>query len=402
MNCDRNGDKVCDYSIRLNWDGRAKRKGTSTPEPMTPERCPDPGLGAPVFSNSALFSRNSSDVGSLGEIDPAIVLAELPFSSRDAPQPSPQFSKFKGYVPPGTTPRSEPRPSTSGSNKRKSQQEDEPFPEQDYFRNPLENGELPLQGDDEQPLKKTRYGSDTSTSDSWSMQNQGYMTATTSNSGSSISPYTFQHTIEGPQEQSLAKFSDEDFVAPMKPTAPSQEGYFRMPSTGASVPFASNDTRRMSVNSLLIQEEAQANKQGRHYRRNSNENSRFYGIDRGLPDRDIPDNDDAHILDVVTPTLYSMGFGDTEDEVATEFGFGLSSNKVASYENDLHVRIAKSLHPLPTMLHANPMNLMYFHFFIEFTARILVPHDCPANPFKVILPQSKNVKDTTLECELLT
>ena len=33
LNCERNGEPVCDYSIRLNWDGRLKRKGTSTLEP---------------------------------------------------------------------------------------------------------------------------------------------------------------------------------------------------------------------------------------------------------------------------------------------------------------------------------------------------------------------------------
>lgn len=36
------------------------------------------------------------------------------------------------------------------------------------------------------------------------------------------------------------------------------------------------------------------------------------------------------------------------------------------------------------------MNLLYFHHFIDHTARILVPHDCEKNPFRTILPGSKN------------
>jgi hypothetical protein len=36
------------------------------------------------------------------------------------------------------------------------------------------------------------------------------------------------------------------------------------------------------------------------------------------------------------------------------------------------------------------MNLLYFHHFINCTARILVPHDCERNPFRHILPESKS------------
>jgi hypothetical protein len=32
------------------------------------------------------------------------------------------------------------------------------------------------------------------------------------------------------------------------------------------------------------------------------------------------------------------------------------------------------------------MNLLYFHHFIYHTGRILVPHDCPENPFRTVLP----------------
>lgn len=41
------------------------------------------------------------------------------------------------------------------------------------------------------------------------------------------------------------------------------------------------------------------------------------------------------------------------------------------------------------------MNLLYFHHFLNHTARILVPHDCSANPFRNILPQMA-VRDINL------
>lgn len=152
----------------------------------------------------------------------------------------------------------------------------------------------------------------------------------------------------------------------------------------------------MSVNSVLIREEANARNRVTTFGKDSQHDSTEYisfGIDRGLPDLDVPNNDDAHVLDLVTPVMSNADFVDRNDDQSTEFGFGLYAmnvpRKVASYTDPLPVKIHRSLEPLPQLLLDNPMNMMYFHFFIEFTARILVPHDCPANPFKVILPQSK-------------
>lgn len=44
--------------------------------------------------------------------------------------------------------------------------------------------------------------------------------------------------------------------------------------------------------------------------------------------------------------------------------------------------------PCTQLLLENPMNLLYFHHFLNHTARILVPHDCERNPFRLILPES--------------
>jgi hypothetical protein len=50
--------------------------------------------------------------------------------------------------------------------------------------------------------------------------------------------------------------------------------------------------------------------------------------------------------------------------------------------------IPRRLDPLPQMLLQNEQNKMYFHHYLKYTARLLVPHDCSENPFKHILPQS--------------
>ena len=391
MNCDRNGEKICDYSIRLNWEGRAKRKGTATPEPGTPGSAPDLGLGMLDFRASASFSTSSPAYSSFGETDPAIASPENPLNGKDARRPALQFSKFKGYVPQNSTPRSDPRPSTSGSAKRKSHQEDDDYLQQGYASDPANGSKAASHSNGGQATKKARTGSGTNSSHTLENQHHDYLSGGSPNSlTSSHSPHmAFQSPPDTHHTTSTGSPSHDDFLTPLRPASLTLNGLSRAPAAASMVHSLNPDSRRLSVNSLLIQEEAHAYEH-RGTIRDGGEQSVFYGIDRGIPDRDIPDNDDLHVLDLVTPTLYSGEFGNADDEVLSEFGFGLSSSKVGCYEDgDLQVKIPRSLHPLPPLLHANPMNLMYFHFFIEFTARILVPHDCPANPFKVILPQSK-------------
>jgi hypothetical protein len=57
------------------------------------------------------------------------------------------------------------------------------------------------------------------------------------------------------------------------------------------------------------------------------------------------------------------------------------------YAEPVLIHIPRALEPLPAELVENQMNLLYFHHFINHTGRILVPHDCPENPFRSVLPQ---------------
>lgn len=65
----------------------------------------------------------------------------------------------------------------------------------------------------------------------------------------------------------------------------------------------------------------------------------------------------------------------------------MAFGKGGYYVKPVQIRIPKSLEPLPPILMENKMNLLYFHHFINHTARILVPHDCEKNPFRQILPE---------------
>lgn len=123
----------------------------------------------------------------------------------------------------------------------------------------------------------------------------------------------------------------------------------------------------------------------------------FYGIDRGRADLDLPKNGDYMALQDKKDTLAAISPlfpGSNDDyELPAEFAFGLeASNELAEqatyYSKPVQVYISRSLEPLPTELLENPMNMLYFHHFLDHTARNLVPIDCAENPFRTILPKS--------------
>ncbi|KAF2749312.1 hypothetical protein M011DRAFT_398582 [Sporormia fimetaria CBS 119925] len=117
----------------------------------------------------------------------------------------------------------------------------------------------------------------------------------------------------------------------------------------------------------------------------------LYSYDRGLPDLDIPRNADNEAIDESSypersywdddSSCESMNWTDERNPSGPAF------EKTAYYAKPVAIRIPKSLEPLPPLLLENKMNLIYFHHFLNHTARILVPHDCEQNPFRQILPE---------------
>lgn len=120
--------------------------------------------------------------------------------------------------------------------------------------------------------------------------------------------------------------------------------------------------------------------------------STTYGYDLGLPDFDTPRNKDDSAIAIFSPPIGTVGLsGDAPLVDAETHTKGVAFGKGGYYVKPVQIRIPKSLEPLPPLLMENKMNLLYFHHFINHTARILVPHDCEKNPFRQILPESTHI-----------
>jgi len=191
-----------------------------------------------------------------------------------------------------------------------------------------------------------------------------------------------------------------------------------MTPSASSMPHFSQDAedRRISVSSLLSEDpelddyrqtaptettasepEPYVSRRGSlHQRMISYSETETYGQDRGNPDLDVPRNNDTMAITGASPSEHSEfdSWLNNTDLYVPEFGFRLDKRetvfaKGGYYSSPVPIKIPRKLEPLPQTLSENPMNLLYFHHFLNHTARILVPHDCPENPFKTILPKSQ-------------
>jgi hypothetical protein len=107
----------------------------------------------------------------------------------------------------------------------------------------------------------------------------------------------------------------------------------------------------------------------------------IYGYDHGLPDLDLPKNNDCDALGLKNDVQV-----DSPQQYSSDF----------YYSAPVPVTIPSSLMPVPSVLLENPMNLIYCHYFINYTANVLVTHQCPSNPFSTILPQLAMKDDNLL------
>ncbi|KAK5295667.1 hypothetical protein LTR16_000957 [Cryomyces antarcticus] len=193
-------------------------------------------------------------------------------------------------------------------------------------------------------------------------------------------------------------------LTPASSNASEESGIRRGPRSSSFPNHPPTDLRRLSVNSLLSPSIGDnvpgvAKDNTRQYpRTDSSDGTTTYGFDHGQPDLDTPKNNDADAISIRSPSLsrrstYLSGQQAFEGgSGVAEFGFGLQAKDIAFerggyYARPVPINIPVSLEPLPKQLVDKPMNLLYFHHFLNHTARILVPHDCPENPFRNILPQ---------------
>lgn len=332
-------NEQCDYKIRLNWTGRGKKAGegspwssehitvgTSTPRAYTPH----------AAQKSPPARMSSQSPGSLQQR-----LASPPFAPPQSSSPSASHLQWPMNFDPtmqGTkrkrdTPESESVSSRLDDATRQDRTLPRPIP-QTVFRSPW-NGNIPLP-------------------------------ATPSTPGQSVG-------------------SEDSRLAPLSTSGVQQ----KLPQ----------DARRLSVQ-YLLQSPPETENSISALSSDDQTGSISYGFDQGLPDLDIPSNDDANALLLQSPSSATKRLSLVGDEFLVDasradgFGFGINPKdpkfqRVEYYARPVPVQIPRSLEPLPYMLRQNPMNLLYFHHFLNHTARIMVPHDCPENPFKNVLPESK-------------
>ncbi|KAJ9216314.1 transcriptional regulator family: Fungal Specific TF [Paecilomyces variotii] len=120
-----------------------------------------------------------------------------------------------------------------------------------------------------------------------------------------------------------------------------------------------------------------------------------YGYDYGYPDHDLNKNDDIAALKHANPEEQTEGSLQVQSPQTISTPGNDTVIKGDYYRQPVPVNIPRYLSPLPSALLENPINLMYFHHFLNHTARILVPHHCSENPFVSVLP-SMAVSDLNL------
>lgn len=254
------------------------------------------------------------------------------------------------------------------------------------------------------PFKRLRYSVDTLL-DSPRLT-QGSSPASLSESVSGTNPNAYSSTNLLPHDSP---------VTPAASSSYSEDDARQSSRSGQPSP----DIRRMSVNSLLTgppgpSYQQDLNASGSNKRRSQEtplilaEPTSYYGVDRGFKDLDMGKNDDMNAITGSSPKLsrdvndfFVDGTAD-DDDCATEFGFGVETNDLdygpgGYYDKPVFIRIPRNLEPLPSKLLENPMNLLYFHHFMNHTARVLVPHDDPvSNPFRTVLPHMAVTNDNLL------
>jgi hypothetical protein len=201
------------------------------------------------------------------------------------------------------------------------------------------------------------------------------------------SPATTVSEAWSPQTGPPTPYSPYPYMAmPLTPNSSvgSDDAMFRTAPKQPDSSFLPTDLRRMSVQSLIHGDDGAERRQ---YPRDDSA-SITYGYDLGLPDLDTPNNNDFSAIAVYSPQNDTMELDDNSMCGNPESrGTHMAFEKGGYYAKPVPIRISKSLGDLPPVLMENQMNLLYFHHFLNHTARILVPHDCERNPFRQILPE---------------
>ncbi|KAL1963520.1 hypothetical protein VTN77DRAFT_8101 [Rasamsonia byssochlamydoides] len=405
-NCLRQGG-VCDYSIRLNWEGRTKRKPAAGPAmpssssgmvivPSSFQQSQAPVVDSPTFPVTTPIACGTESARRLVQspqdtqnspITPASLFGNSPVSPGHAIERSysnvsiPTKHSEQTLSPP-TLPQDVSTPFEI-SHPQKSRVLSYPSPSDTNF---LSSGIGPLSS-----LAFDNH----SVSQPTSFLRQTFQAA------SEISTRSPVEDKEQPYRATRFKGSSYIFPSGVATGQDPNSSQAESPNTINGNPLNSvsqiQNLRRVPVNSLLshavLGEETPGYAADDKQQRHMGSESINFGLDCGRPDLDLNKNNDAEAIENITSpdeiTRDSQSSPASEDAVLV--GSQIPRRRSvftpgAYYANPVPINIPRYLTPLPSTLQENPINLMYFHHFLNHTARILVPHDCEENPFISVLP----------------
>ncbi|MCJ1391147.1 hypothetical protein MMC18_004009 [Xylographa bjoerkii] len=392
LNCERQGEP-CDYSIRLNWEGRTKRKANDlTPEPgqhafSTALEMSPPASITKQHSESSEFSvapplATEQSWESVGDEPARPSIEEQPiyygvnvFPKRND-EKSPEFrppSTVSSYVKQQTS-----RDGFSASQLgrlRESTKSSSPHQMRSYMDLATNDSNV--------SSENGTFSSNTSYSNMLPPMNPALHQRTISQTVGSDTGYSKQeeHRLKrqrlGTAFEPHMTYSDinlkplnwdssspsiaDDLSTPPASSIMSRTSY-DSPADNSSatrqLPASiqtSGDPRRLSVNSLLSSPTALEN---------ANQ-MLSYGFDRGFPDFDIPRNEDHHVLEGSTPLPAQNPkpniFDGYSSHLHSEFGFGLHGAGAAHVAvrdlNLMHLLLAYSAsHRARLLSHPEPSN----------------------------------------------
>lgn len=364
LNCRRQNNK-CDYSIKLNWEGRVRRKASIEPP-------------SPISSDSSAHILSfplSPPHQQLASHDPA----------HASPEVAGNILPWDAGLPHAPTP-------DSGQNRKTAFENNDPSLEiRDLIQ--MQNAIFPWQ------------------------EQSSHLPTTMSEEATLQETLSLLHSIESGPYPSPA---ETDCNRPHRPNTSSDEILNNsarntlLPCTQQNELVSQTDSPASSrdiytpgkpVDFLLDKPESHDEEPGRPFDLSTSEKrwhaylntvTDNYGLDCGRPDLDLNKNDDHSALDVnhalklISSQRKSRRNVESMEQVNPVLGPCSQPVSDTYYEFPVSVDVPRYLSPLPMALLENPINLMYFHHFINHTARMLVPHDCENNPFVSVLPSSKS------------
>ncbi|KAK3677818.1 hypothetical protein LTR78_002668 [Recurvomyces mirabilis] len=364
-NCVKSGEQ-CDYSIRLNWGGRGKREGSPTDGGFTFVTTPTSGAQArPGSGHEHVFSAQHI----------ATAPSQRPPSSHPTNLPTPDVTPEEGAaLGPRLNARSHYRSHPSGDLSVLLPQ----TPLLPQLHGPMEghtpNDDFrwsPQHSAKRVKLSPTQHNGQPAQLHPVFAVPQYPPPVDASPGSTYFTPHTISSIVNTPATPGSSIASGSPYP-------------LQTPSLTVQDP---PDLRRLSVKSLLSDPSDDFDKP-RLFRADS-AGQRNYGFDHGFPDHDIPRNDDGQALLPRSPDLRraSAAVSEASNSSAEPDASKMAFESGGYYAQPVAVKIPRNLEPLPDELANNPMNMLYFHHFINHTGRIMVPHDCPENPFRGVMPQ---------------